>query len=69
MNTAERAYELAEIYNLSLYKLCQANGINYSTITTTRRRGGQLNIVTIELLCDAMGITMSEFFDEPKKGA
>ena len=65
INTVERAYELSEQNNLSLYKLCRANHINYSTITSTKKRSGQLNVQTIDLLCDAMGITMSEFFKEP----
>lgn len=69
INTVERAYELAEKYDISLFKLCQANGINYSTITTTKRRSGQLNVITIELLCRAMGITMSEFFEGIERGA
>ena len=65
INTVERAYELSAQNHLSLYKLCQANNINYSTITSTKNRSGQLNVQTIDLLCDAMGITMSEFFKEP----
>ena len=67
INTVERAYELAERKEMSLFKVCRDNGINYSTITTTKRRCGQLNVVTIELLCEAMGITMAEFFEEPER--
>lgn len=65
VNTVERAYELSQKHSTTLFKLCQANDINYSTITTARKRGNQLNIQTIDHICNAMGITISEFFIEP----
>ena len=68
IDTVERAFELADKYNLSLFKLCETSGINYSTIASTRRRGGQLNVVTIGTLCEAMDISMSEFFEDSEEG-
>lgn len=64
MDTVKRVCELAEERHLTLYQLSQLCGISYSTIQTTRKRGGQLKVDTIERICDALGITLSAFFAE-----
>ena len=66
MNTVERVYDLAKAHGVTLYQLAQISGISYSTIKTTEKRGGQLKIDTIERICAALEITLSEFFSEPK---
>lgn len=63
INTVDRVFQLMEQNNLSLYKLCQMSGVNYSMVNTTKRRNGQLNLDTVDRICDALGITMSQFFD------
>lgn len=50
--------------DMSLYQLAQQSGISYSTVKTTEKRGGQLKVDTIQRICDALGITMCEFFAE-----
>ena len=67
INTVERAFDIAKKQNVSLFKLCEENDISYSTLLKARGRSGQLNVCTIQLLCNAMGITMSEYFAEPVK--
>lgn len=64
MNTVARVYALAKAHGLSLYQLAQKSGISYSTIKTTEKRGGQLKIDTIERICRALEIPLSEFFAE-----
>ena len=64
MNTVARVYDLARKHHMSLYQLSQKSGISYSTIKTTEKRGGQLKIDTIERICRALGIPLSEFFAE-----
>ena len=64
INTVDRVFYLMEQNGLTLYRLCQLSGVNYSTVNTTRRRNGQLGLDTIDRFCSALGITMSEFFDE-----
>lgn len=44
MNTMERVKELADERNLTLFALAQRCGVAYSTLSTTRRRGGQLTV-------------------------
>ena len=68
MDTIKRVYELAEERNLTIYQLSQLCGISFSTIQTTKKRGGQLKVDTIERICDALGLPLSAFFEErPQK--
>lgn len=62
MNTVERVYDLIEERDISLYQLARMSGVSYSTVKTTEKRGGQLTVDTIERICAALQITMSEFF-------
>ncbi len=62
MNTIERAKELANERNLTLFKLAKLSGISPALFTNCERRGGQLSVDTIERLCFGLGIPLSEFF-------
>jgi len=62
MDTMNRLWELLNERDISLYKLSQISGVSYSTLRTTDKRGGQLSIDTISLICDALGINMRDFF-------
>lgn len=62
MDTVKRVCELAEEHDLTVYQLSQLSGISYSTIQTTKKRGGQLKVDTIERICEALGISLSAFF-------
>lgn len=68
MNTITRVYELLDDRALSLTKLAEMSGIAYSTIKMAESRNTQLSVDTIERICNALGITLSEFFAEPKAG-
>ena len=67
MNTLARVKELADKRSISLYRLSQISGVNYSTLKATCRKQGQLSVDTIELVCVGLGITLQEFFadDQP----
>ena len=67
MNTVERVYDLIGERGISLYQLARMSGVSYSTVKTTEKRGGQLTVDTIERICFALQITMSEFFTEGMK--
>lgn len=64
MDTIKRVQELIDERQMTMYQLTMQSGLSYSTIKTTERRGGQLKIDTIERICEALGITLSEFFAE-----
>lgn len=68
MNTITRVYELLDNRALSLTKLAEMSGVAYSTIKMAESRNTQLSVDTIERICNALGITLSEFFAEPKAG-
>ena len=68
MNTITRVYELLDDRVLSLTKLAEMSGVAYSTIKMAESRNTQLSVDTIERICNALGITLSEFFAEPKAG-
>jgi transcriptional regulator with XRE-family HTH domain len=64
MNTLARVKELADERSISLYRLAQISGGNYSTLKATSRKQGQLSVDTIELVCVGLGITLQEFFSD-----
>ena len=67
MDTLQRVYDLIGERNMTLYQLAIISDISPSTLRNTRRRNGELKVETIERICSALGMTLSEFFavDEP----
>lgn len=65
LNTVQRAEQLAYERDISLLQLTKISKINYSTITSARRRNSQLSVDTIERICGALSISLAEFFTEP----
>ena len=64
MDTLGRVYDLIAQRNMTLYQLAKISDVSPSTLRNTKRREGQLKIDTIERICAALGITLSEFFAE-----
>lgn len=62
IDTVARARQLAAEHNIPLSRLTKECGINHSTLSVTRARGGQLQVDTIARICDYIGITIGEFF-------
>ena len=48
----------------SIYELAQEAGVTQSTLTSMMKRGNPPKIDTLECICDAFGITLSQFFME-----
>ena len=48
----------------SIYELAQESGLTQSTITSMFNRGNPPKIDTLIMICDAFGITLSQFFME-----
>lgn len=68
MRTIARVYELIDARGISLTKLAEMSGIAYSTIKMAENRNTQLSVDTIERICMALGISLSEFFAEQEFG-
>ena len=71
MNTYDavknRIFELCSQKNYTINKLATQSGISPSTIKNILY-GKSINpgIVTIKILCDGLGITLSDFFSTPE---
>lgn len=50
--------------NMSVYRLAELSGINQSTLANTFSRGTVPSIKHLELLCEALGVTLAQFFTE-----
>ena len=64
MNTIARVMELADERDLSLFKLSQLCDVSYSTLKNAEMRGSQLGVPTIERICAALGVTLSDIQKE-----
>ncbi len=53
--------------NLSVYKLAYLSGLNQSTLANTFSRGLVPSIVNLEAICDAMGVSLAQFFTESEE--
>ncbi len=65
MNVLKRINQLRIERNWSVYRLSIESGLPQSTITNMFNRETLPSITTLELICQAFGISMSEFFAEP----
>lgn len=64
MDIIQRIDSLMEERQWSDYKLSVESGLSSSTIANIHRRNTIPSIPTLEAICDAFGITLSQFFDE-----
>lgn len=68
MTVLERILELKEERNWSEYRLSEESGIAQTTISSWFRKNINPTITSLESLCRAFNITMSQFFafdDDP----
>lgn len=66
MDVLGRIKYLMDKENWSEYKLSKESGISQSTINSMFRNNNNPSIYTLENICYAFGITLSEFFKEDK---
>ena len=64
MNTINRVQTLAGERGLTLCQLSKICDLSESTIRAAKKRGNQLSVDTIERICEALDISLSEFFAE-----
>lgn len=62
MDVLEKLRTLLEERGWSEYRLAQMAGLNESTISNIYRRNTVPTIATLKAVCDAFGITLSQFF-------
>ncbi len=66
MDIIKRIDALMKEQNWSDYKLAAESGLSSSTIANIHRRNTIPSISTLESICSAFGITLSQFFTEDK---
>ncbi len=64
MDTLERIKYHMQIRNWSEYRLAKESGLSQSTIANLFRRNTLPSIPTLEIICSAFGITLSQFFSK-----
>lgn len=67
MEILNRINQLRKSRNWSIYKLAEESGITQSTLSNMFSRKTMPSISTLKQLCDAFGISLSEFFDYESK--
>lgn len=63
MNVLEKVKKLQEERGWSTYKLAYEAGLTQSTLSNMFARGTCPTVDTLEKICDAFGISLSEFFE------
>lgn len=64
MDTLERLRQLMERQGWTEYRLAKESGLSISTIANIYRRNALPSIPTLEAICRAFGLTLSQFFAE-----
>ena len=67
MNINKKIEKLRYQRGWSMYELAQEMGVTQSTLTSIMRRGNPPKIDTLERICEAFGITLSQFFMEDEQ--
>lgn len=67
MDVIKKLTELRLERNISVYRLSELTGINQSTLANTFSRGTIPSIKHLEIMCDALGLTLSQFFAQDEE--
>ena len=62
MDIIKKLNELRLERNMSVYRLAELSGVNQSTLANTFSRGTVPSIKNLELLCNTLGMSLSQFF-------
>ena len=62
MDVRQRLQELIDEREWTMYRLVKEAGISWSTIRNVFKRGTEPSILTLEVLCKGMGISLEQFF-------
>ncbi len=64
MDVQKRIKELMEDRGWTDYRLCKESGLSASTVANMFNRNNLPTLPTLEAICMALGITLSQFFAE-----
>ena len=69
INVLERITELREAHHWTEYQLAEHSGLTQSTISSWYRKQMLTTIPSLIKICDACGVTLSQFFLEDNEQA
>lgn len=64
MDILKRLKELQKLHGWSDYRIAKQAGLSSNTVSNIYRRGNIPSLATLEALCRAFDVTMSQFFAE-----
>ena len=64
IDIGERLQQLMDERGLNMYSLAKRSGLSWNTIKNFYSRQSKPTVTTISMLCDGLGITLSQFFEE-----
>ena len=64
MDAQKRIKQLMEERGWTDYRLCKESGLSASTVANMFNRNNSPTLPTLEAICGAFGITLSQFFAE-----
>ena len=64
VDVLKKIYDLRQERGWSIYKLAEESMLTQSTISNMYTRKTLPSLTSLNQICDAFGITLSEFFDE-----
>lgn len=64
MDITKRIDDLCKLYGMSKYRLSQLTGISQSAFSKMSRQQSSPSVETIQRICNALGISMAQFFAE-----
>lgn len=64
LDITSRLYELLKEHGWTRYRLAKESGVPESTLTNIFYRGTTPTVATLEDICKALNITLSQFFAE-----
>lgn len=59
-----RLQQLMDERGLNMYSLAKRSGLSWNTIKNFYARQSKPTVTTLSMLCDGLGITLSQFFEE-----
>ena len=64
MDTKNRIKQLMNQRQWTLYELARRSGLAQTTLANMWRRNNEPSIPSLRLICNAFGITLTQFFSE-----
>ena len=64
INVRDRLKQLMDERDLNMYSLAKRSRLSWNTIKNIFSRSTNPTVTTLSMLCDGLGITLSQFFEE-----